>query len=807
MQLIKKAKAVFLKTGFVFALLMQAYFAGAQDKVARLSVLGDEGIKLADVSVQVFLKDQAFFNGLTDSAGVLQIPYKQPGDYAILLNYLGYSDWNKAYRFPDKDTSIVVQMEVDPEWLGLVTVTGDRKLLTREPGRLVRNVEGSNALGNNALEILKNAPGVLVDNDNISFLSKAATIYLDGKPTKFSLQQLMNILAKKGAYSIKRIELIANPDAAFDASFDGRVINIVTKRRDGNGYTVGLSAEGIQRSTFGSWSTGVDLYARAGDLSIYGNAGYYDDKRREVAETERFFGSDTPETTINENERLNSFSKGADYSLGADYYLKEKTILGLKFSGYTNRSDLSMNGLAGVLNQGNQDSVIQLTDQTIDRGNLSTLNLNFKTDIDTSNSYLNFDVDYDWVESDLGNDQILDTYLNPDLNQLINQSLRSQNVFSSNRLFGIKADVKKYFKKATLDAGIKYADSAIRQDLDQFLGEDSGDIQIFDTLHYDEKILATYASINTKTKYFSLTAGLRAELTDYKGQALDISTRVADTYLNLFPSISLSKTFSEKNYVSLSYARKITRPRFQQIIPFRRYVSAFYYYIGNPALQPFFPHSVEAYYAYNNQFYLNLSYSQANKRILEFSRLVSPGSNITEGVKENNGGYVAYNASVGYNGKLQPWLFLNSGVTYSTGEQSFIFEGTREIFRYNAYSIYVSPAFDIREGLKANLNFYYNSDIFYGVSENLSYWYLGGGVSQDFLKGAAQVSFTFRDLFLTGITRRRSQYGDVNFNVERNWDSRQFILRLDYYFEAEGVKALRRRSRTANDDVRNRLGN
>lgn len=805
--MLKSTNAIALKL-LLLMVIMASYMSSltAQQKAVTLTITGEGGTTLADVAVQLFFQGQAFGNGLTDSSGVYRFNHEQAGSYRLLLNYLGYSDVDTILSLSAEEAAFVIPMNIDPEWLELITVKGERQLLKREQGRLIMDIEGSNALGNNALDILKNAPGVLIQSDNISFLSKSATIYLDGKPSKYSLPQLMNILAKKGAYSIKRIELIANPDAAYDASFDGRVINIVTKRRAGDGYTVGLSAEGIQRSVFTSWSTGADIYARTGDLSIYGNLGYYDDKRRETSETDRFFGNGISLTEINENERLNTSGKGLDYAAGVDYYIRDNSILGVKFSGYSGDSDSDLNGISDIRNQGSLDSVIQLIDNTLENSSLNSLNLNFKTDIDTSSSYINIDFDYDWVDNDLDNNQLLNTFLSPDMAQLENSETRLQKVFSSNRLFGFKADMKKYIKKTTIDAGIKYSNSMIYQELDQFLDLSSGNVQVLDTLRYDEKIYAAYASISGKIKGFSITVGLRSELTDYSGRANNVSTQVADTYMNWFPNIFISKSIDKKNYVSLSYARKIRRPQFQQIIPFRRYVSAFYYYVGNPALQPYFPHSVEAYYAYNNQFYTNLSFSQANDRILEYSRIAAGSSNITEGVRENNGSYKTFNATVGYNGKLQKWLFLNSGLTYSKGSQSFLFEGKEEVYKYDAYSIYASPTFDIRDGARASLNFYYNSDVFYGVSQNLSYWYFGGSFSQDIFKGSGQISLTFRDLFLTGITRRKSQYGDVNFNLERNWDSRLFILRLDYYFEAEGVKAQRSRSRTANDDIRNRLG-
>ena len=62
-------------------------------------------------------------------------------------------------------------MQASSNELDEVTVVAQRPLLEMKPDKMVFNVENSiNAVGSDAFELLRKAPGVVVDNnDNIMF--------------------------------------------------------------------------------------------------------------------------------------------------------------------------------------------------------------------------------------------------------------------------------------------------------------------------------------------------------------------------------------------------------------------------------------------------------------------------------------------------------------------------------------------------------------------------------------------------------------------------------------------------------------
>ncbi len=110
-----------------------------------------------------------------------------------------------------------------------VTVTAKKPMVEVKADKTILNVEGTiNATGSNALELLRKSPGVLLDkDDNISLAGKnGVQVYIDGRSTPLSGQDLANYLKTLQSSQIEAIELITNPSAKYDAAGNAGIINI-----------------------------------------------------------------------------------------------------------------------------------------------------------------------------------------------------------------------------------------------------------------------------------------------------------------------------------------------------------------------------------------------------------------------------------------------------------------------------------------------------------------------------------------------------------------------------------------------------
>ena len=111
-------------------------------------------------------------------------------------------------------------------------------------GKTVFNVENSiNATGSNAFELLQKSPGVVTDkDDNITLKGKNGVhIYIDGRQTQMSNDDLPTYLRSINSADIQSIEIISNPSAQYDASGNAGIINIKLKKNKKAGFNGSVS--------------------------------------------------------------------------------------------------------------------------------------------------------------------------------------------------------------------------------------------------------------------------------------------------------------------------------------------------------------------------------------------------------------------------------------------------------------------------------------------------------------------------------------------------------------------------------------
>ncbi|MFT5168051.1 MAG: iron complex outermembrane receptor protein, partial [Saprospiraceae bacterium] len=114
----------------------------------------------------------------SNEAGIFQISGINAGSYFLSATYVGVGDLrqNDINLTADQilDLGVLVFGESSVE-LGEVTVTAARAMVEVKSDRMVFNVQGTiNSTGSDAIELLRKAPGVTVDNnDNINVLGRS----------------------------------------------------------------------------------------------------------------------------------------------------------------------------------------------------------------------------------------------------------------------------------------------------------------------------------------------------------------------------------------------------------------------------------------------------------------------------------------------------------------------------------------------------------------------------------------------------------------------------------------------------------
>src|SRR5215203_5617845 len=196
------------------------------------NVADDQGKHLSGASVALKkLKDSAVVKlAVTNSQGRYQFSSMQPGNYFINVSFVGHGQSNSpSFEFSGaRDiTAPAVTLSKASNNLKEVTVVSRKPVIEVRADKTILNVEGSvNAVGQDALELLRKSPGVIVDrDDNISLSGKnGVQVYIDGRPTPLSGKDLSEYLKTIQSAQIEAIELITNPSAKYDAAGNAGII-------------------------------------------------------------------------------------------------------------------------------------------------------------------------------------------------------------------------------------------------------------------------------------------------------------------------------------------------------------------------------------------------------------------------------------------------------------------------------------------------------------------------------------------------------------------------------------------------------
>jgi iron complex outermembrane recepter protein len=159
----------------------------------------------------------------------------KPGTYKVSASHIGFTPAVSAAFAVDGNDVTIPELKLVKAVANVqgVTVTARKPIVEVKADKTILNVEGTiNAVGSDALDLLRKAPGVLVDkDDNLSISGKnGVQVYIDGRPSPLSGADLANYLKSMQSAQIEAIEIITNPSAKYEAAGNAGIINIKLKK-------------------------------------------------------------------------------------------------------------------------------------------------------------------------------------------------------------------------------------------------------------------------------------------------------------------------------------------------------------------------------------------------------------------------------------------------------------------------------------------------------------------------------------------------------------------------------------------------
>ncbi|MBT8183364.1 MAG: carboxypeptidase-like regulatory domain-containing protein, partial [Eudoraea sp.] len=273
-----------MKFPLIFILALFPLFLTGQTYELSGAVKDVEGKPLPFSNVVLLqVSDSTLIKGISaDDAGRFVLRDIPPDLYFLQAKYFGYQSLLVALEIRADVQIGAIVLEPDSEWLDEVVLTGQLPSIERKTDRIVFNVENTVVSEGTTLDILRNAPGVIVVGESLEIRGSEATVYLNNRKMQLSPSEIQDFLRGLSGDMISAIEVIPNPPASYEAE-DGPILNIRTTENIVPGYKGSIRAR-MEQAVFPKYSFGTSQYYKGENFSVFGN--YVFNPRKEFRKSE-----------------------------------------------------------------------------------------------------------------------------------------------------------------------------------------------------------------------------------------------------------------------------------------------------------------------------------------------------------------------------------------------------------------------------------------------------------------------------------------------------------------------------------------
>src|SRR5258708_2411200 len=251
-----------------FGLLLVSFLAVASGFAQQVSgnVKDQQGKALQGATISLLsAKDSSVSKlAVSNNEGHFSFNGIKTGHYLVSASHVGYVPvYSAAFELSGAGETNVPALQLNKLTgeLKAVVVNTKKPIVEVKADKTILNVEGTiNAVGTDALELLRKSPGVMIDkDDNISLSGKnGIKVYVDGRQVPLNGTDLSDYLKTIQSSQIESIEIISNPSARYDAAGNAGIINIRLKKNKSFGNNGSLTG-GYGIGTHSNYNGGLSL--------------------------------------------------------------------------------------------------------------------------------------------------------------------------------------------------------------------------------------------------------------------------------------------------------------------------------------------------------------------------------------------------------------------------------------------------------------------------------------------------------------------------------------------------------------------
>ena len=532
---------------------------------------------------------------VTDTLGDFRLNHPLDQSYRLIFQHILYNMVEKEITTANVGTVVLEEKDYQ---LAEITVKGERPQVKLEGGKLTYDVPQlmKDKTATNAFEIIKDLPGLIERNDNLELVGASRlNIILNGQLTTMSADQLIQLLKTMPASRVEKAEVMYNAPAKYNVK--GALLNVVLSKNE---------------SETPSWQgeTGVDYtqYRHAGGDAhvnlLYTNKGFSLDfllngnKRRDVMGEDMLARHtlNSGMTEISQHNRALVHVNRGTVRLGMDYTFANEDKLSLAYYLKGDKVLSDRDAFTSYLDLSKPENKSESTSLVRDDGHSAIHNIRLQYD---GHAGISAGADFTRYHSP----SVLDYQdTNGSRTDMINNTRQDVSRWS---VFLNKTH--SFASGWGLNYGV-HGGYASSKNYSEYLYEQGAGYEMDEEALEDntqkEYIVDIFAEVSKSFgERFSATVGLKGEYfkSDYASSRENMNLWNEGA---LFPTVSLSYTFSPRHILQFDISSDKTYPGYWQVSPQVTPLNSYSEVAGNPLLKPYRTYEGQMVYIFRQKYML-----------------------------------------------------------------------------------------------------------------------------------------------------------------------------------------------------------
>ncbi|APS38155.1 outer membrane beta-barrel family protein [Salegentibacter sp. T436] len=683
-------------------------------------------------------------------------------DYLLKVSFVGYEEYLQQISVNSDKKIRKITLKEGASNLEEVTINARKPKITRSIDRITFDVENSTLSSGSSWDILRQTPGVIIAQGQLQVRNSSVTVYINDRKVQLTADELQTLLQSYSAENIKSIEVITNPPARYEAE-GGAILNINTTSAISPGYKGSLEGAYTQ-GIVPKYQFGTSHYWKGDKLNVFAN--YTFSPRKEIKRDDSYINF-SPNEEFGQRwesdfERVTR-SQAHNANVILDYDFDEKNKLSFSSNLFFSPDKTFDNSVrTDITTQGNTAFSNFMTDSEVgtDEHNIG-LDLTYTHKLENGGSfsaaahYTRFNQERDQKVATNYFDSAGENVQNINFNTSSGQNIE---------IFTGQLDFNSSLGEMSFDAGAKVSNINSNSGINFSNAESLDDLydNLSDDFYYDETVSAVYINTSRDWEKWSAQVGLRGEYTDLLGVSLSTNQRNRQEYFELFPTAYLQYRASDNHSFTLDYSRRIERPRYESLNPFRYFLNENDFNAGNPNLRAAISNNINLNYTLLGQYFFDVYYRDNGRS--PASLAFQDNQNLTiRRLQANLLESKSYGLDILHGRSITGWWYAQLYASLFHEENTFLAvesnnaEVTNEIDAvfgqlYNSFTLSKDGTFS------GNLSFTYVSDYITGSYNFDPFSTLSLGVRKTLWNNRAELSLNINDIFNNTNTRLTSQY-------------------------------------------------